>query len=382
MRRMFLAFLLLVLPATAQAKALDPLKPGPYPVGVTTTVFVDYKRTDVATKEPRTLVTEIWYPATDDARALPKNKLSNFFPGGVTPQLEQLVKLAFKKTASEADQLFSDESVRDARVREGKFPVIFFSHGNRSMRWQSTFWCDYLASHGYVIVSADHTGNAALTLLNGKLVLYQSNGREQSWTDRPKDLSFLLDQMTLWNNGADSRFAGKLDLSKPVAAGMSFGSATAIRVADDDPRFKAVLAMAAAPPSHTNLTVPSLYMLGTEDLTIKEEGNQIIRDNFAKHTGTGFLLELRNGGHYSFTDMFKLDKNFGDGIGKGKRRATGAEFAFTSMETTYAIINSYSVAFLGTYVKGEREYLPFLQKNHWQDELIWQSKGAETALQQ
>jgi hypothetical protein len=51
MRRMFLAFLLLVLPATAQAKALDPLKPGPYPVGVTTTVFVDYKRTDVATKD-------------------------------------------------------------------------------------------------------------------------------------------------------------------------------------------------------------------------------------------------------------------------------------------------------------------------------------------
>jgi dienelactone hydrolase len=313
---------------------------------------------------------------------LPKNKLSNFFPGGVTPQLEQLVKLAFKKTASEADQLFSDDSVRDARVREGKFPVIFFSHGNRSMRWQSTFWCDYLASHGYVIVSADHTGNAALTLLNGKLVLYQSNGREQSWTDRPKDLSFLLDQITLWNNGADSRFAGKLDLSKPVAAGMSFGSATAIRVADDDPRFKVVLAMAAAPPSHNNLTVPSLYMLGTEDLTIKEEGNQIIRDNFAKHTGTGFLLELKNGGHYSFTDMFKLDKNFGDGIGKGKRRATGAGVRFHFDGDDLRDYQFVQRGVSGRYVKAEREYLPFLQKNHWQDELIWQSKGAETALQQ
>jgi dienelactone hydrolase len=382
MQRLFLAGLLLVWPVIAQAVAPDPLKPGPYPVGVTTTVFVDHKRTDTVTKEPRTLVTEIWYPATDDARGLPKNKISNFFPGGVTPQLEQLVKLAFKKSASEADQLFWNEAVRDARVRAGKFPVIIFSHGNRSVRWQSTFWCDYLASHGYVIVAADHTGNAALTLLHGKLVLYQSSGREQSWADRPKDVSFLLDQITLWHNGADSRFAGKLDLSKPVAAGMSFGSATAIRVADEDPRFKAVLAMAAAPPTHANLTVPSLYMLGTEDRTIKEEGNQLIRDNFAKHTGAGFLLELKNGGHYSFSDMFKLDKNFGDGIGKGKRRATGEEFAFTSMETTYAIINAYSVAFLGASVKGEREYLPFLQKNHWQDEVSWQSKGAETALQQ
>lgn len=361
------------------AKALDPLKPGPYPVGVTTTVFVDSKRIDPATKEPRTLVTEIWYPATDDSRGLPKNKLSNFFPGGVTPQLEAFIKLGFKKPLAELDQQYTNDAVRDARVREGKFPVIIFSHGNRGMRMQNTFWCDYLASHGYVIVSADHTGNAIVTILNGKPVLYQDKGRDQSWIDRPKDMSFLLDQITLWQNGADSRFAGKLDLSKPVAAGMSFGSMTAIRVADEDTRFKAVLAMSGAPEMHTNLTVPSLYMLGEEDTTIKAEGNQRIRENYAKHTNAGYLLELKNGGHYSFTDVFKIDPNFGDGIGKGKRRATGAEFQFTSMETTYAVINSYSIAFLGYYVRGEQEYASFLQKNNWPAELVWQSKGGVTA---
>ena len=67
----------------------DPARPGPYPVGVTTTVFVDHGRTDKVTNQPRTLVTEIWYPATDDARSLPKNRYSEFFPGGVrvTPGL-------------------------------------------------------------------------------------------------------------------------------------------------------------------------------------------------------------------------------------------------------------------------------------------------------
>lgn len=368
---------LLLCSIASSAKPLDPLKPGPYPVGVTTTVFVDHKRTDTLTKEPRTLVTDIWYPATDDARGLPKNKLSNFFPGGITPQLDSFIKLALKKPLAELDQQYTNDAVRDARVREGKFPVVFFSHGNRGMRMQNTFWCDYLASHGYVVVSADHTGNAIVTLLNGKPVLYQGDARDQSWIDRPKDVSFLLDQITLWNKGADSRFAGKLDVSKPVAAGMSFGSATAIRVADDDPRFKAVLAMAAAPPSHTNLTVPSFYLLGTEDMTIKEEGNKVIRDNFAKHTGSIMLLELKDGGHYSFTDVFKLDSNFGDGIGKGKRRATGEEFVFTSMETTYAVINSYSIAFLGYYIRGEQEYLSFLQNNHWPREMEWKTKGLD-----
>jgi dienelactone hydrolase len=355
----------------------NPAAAGPYPVGVTTTVFVDHKRTDAATKEDRTLVTEIWYPATDETRNLPKNKFSDFLPGGATPQLESLIKTAFKKPLDEIDQIFRNNSVRDARVREGKFPLIIFSHGNRSIRNQSTFWCDYLASHGYIVVSADHTGNSAIAIINGKTIFYQLNGRANSFVDRPKDMIFLLDQMTLWNGGADSRFSGKIDLSKTVAAGMSFGSMTAIRVADLDPRFKAVVAMTGSPEVHTNLNVPSLYMLGTEDRTIGVTGNERIRENYAKHTGPAVMLELKNGGHYSFSDIFKIDPNYGDGIGQGKRHETGETFNYTSMEKTYQIINSYSAAFLGLYVKGEREYAPYLLKNHWPNELIWQAKGIE-----
>jgi predicted dienelactone hydrolase len=365
------------LSSDSETKIFNPAAAGPYPVGVTTTVFVDHQRTDAYTKEDRTLVTEIWYPATDDARNLPKNKFSNFLPGGVTPQLESLIKAAFKKPLAEIDQIFWNQAVRDARVREGKFPLIIFSHGNRSIRNQSTFWCDYLASHGYIIVSADHTGNSAIAIIKGKPIFFQQNERVHSVVDRPKDMIFLLDQMALWNGGADSRFSGKIDLSKTVAAGMSFGSMTAIRVADLDPRFKAVVAMTGAPETHTNLTVPSLYLLGTEDRTIGVTGNERIRENFAKHTGPGLLIEMKNGGHYSFSDIFKIDGNYGDGIGKGKRHQTGETFNYTSMETTYQIINSYSAAFLGYFIKGERGYAPYLLKNHWSDELIWEAKGIE-----
>jgi len=362
-------------PMAASTKVSDPLSMGPYPVGVTTTVLVDHSRTDAFTKEPRTLVTEIWYPATDEARNLPKNKYSNFIPGGVTPELDALLKLAYKMPAAEVDRTFWNYAVRDARIREGKFPLIVFSHGNGGTRHQNTFWCDYLASHGYVIVSADHTGNARLTIIKGKMIPYQAAERAHSAVDRPKDLSFLLDQMTLWNQGADSRFAGKLDLSAVCAAGMSFGSMTSITVADADPRFKAVLAMSGAPPDHTNLAVPSLRMIGSEDTTIKEAGNARVREHHAKHTGPSFLFELKNGGLYSFTDMFKINQSFGDGVGPGTRRETKEPFQFTSMEKTYEMINSYSVAFLGVYLKGEREYLPFLLKNHWPDELIWKVSG-------
>lgn len=387
MRRQFVGYLfglltvattLLTTPPPEFAdRFLNSVEWGPYPVGVTTTTFVDHQRTDAYTKEDRTLVTEIWYPATDDSRNLPKNKFSNFIPGGVTPQFDTLIKVALKKPVAEIDEIFWNHSVRDARVREGKYPLIIFSHGNRGIRNQNTFWCDYLASHGYIIVSADHTANAAVSVIKGKPIFFQAKERENSWHDRPKDMIFLLDQMALWNGGADSRFAGKIDINNTVAAGMSFGSMTAIRVADADPRFKAVIAMTGAPEDHTNLNVPSLYMLGTEDRTIGIKGNDQIRSNYHKHKGPSFLLELKNGGHYSFSDVYKIDKNFGDGVGQGKRHSTGETFNFTSMEKTFLIVNSYSVAFLGYFIKGEPQYLPFVLKNHWPEELILETKGVE-----
>lgn len=356
----------------------DPLAAGPYPVGVTTTVFIDPSRLEGEAKEPRTLVTEIWYPATDDARDLPKTKFTDFIPGGVSAQMDMLLRSAYKTSGADLDRSFRTSAVRDARVRPGRFPLVIFSHGNRGLRHQNTFWCDHLASHGFIVVSADHTYNAGVTIIKGKPVFFQSSARAQSAIDRPKDLSFLLDQMTLWHGGADSRFAGKIDLERVTAAGMSFGSYTAIRAADADPRFKAVIGMAYAPEEgRTNLTVPQLLMLGEEDQTIGEKGNEAIRAAHAGHRGPSFLLEIKRGGHYSFSDMFKINKNYGDGVGTGKRKGTDEMITFTPMETTYQMINYYSVAFLGCYVRGEREYLPLLRANRWPEEMNWKVAGIE-----
>ena len=359
----------------AKAGPPDPLSAGPFPVGVTTAVFVDAGRTDNFTKQPRTLVTEIWYPATDEAQQMPKNKYSDFIPGGVTPEIDELIAKTYKMSASEVDKLYWNDSHRDAPVREGRFPLVVFSHGNGGSRHQNTFWCDYVASHGYIIVSADHTGNARWTILDGKPIASQASERGNSAKDRPLDVSFLLDQMIRWDKGADPRFAGRIDTDRAAVAGMSFGSFTAHWASDRDPRFRAVVAMSGAPMSHTNLTVPSLRMLGTEDRTLGVLGNALIRDNHAKHTGPSFLLELKDGGHYSFTDVFKVNKNFGDGVGTGKRRDTNEPFEFTSMELTYKIVNSYSVAFLGYFLKGQKDYGTFLSENHWPDTMIWDVKG-------
>ena len=143
---------------TAQTSAAqtpsDPRKEGPYPVGVTTTVVIDSERTDRLTNKPRTLLTEIWYPASDKARTMPKNHYRDFFPGGFTPELSALLLSIYRSSAEDLDKAFWNNSVRDAPVREGRFPLVIFSHGNGGTRNQkyllvrlpgeSRIYCDRL----------------------------------------------------------------------------------------------------------------------------------------------------------------------------------------------------------------------------------------------
>src|SRR6185503_17869576 len=133
MRHALLAILLVgfitILPRTLWAAeksstAADWSAAGPFPVGVTTVVLVESNRTDAFTKERRTLVTEIWYPAADEARNSAKNKFSDFIPATITPEIEQVVHSTYKMSVSEVDKAFWNESVRNAPVRDGKYPLI------------------------------------------------------------------------------------------------------------------------------------------------------------------------------------------------------------------------------------------------------------------
>lgn len=369
------ACLLLAIPVLIQcdiAAALDLEKPGPYPVGVTTTVLVDHARQDAATNSPRTMLTEIWYPSTELAKQMPKNKVSDFVLKGANPGIAMAIKMAFKIDIMELDAKYENNGFRDAPVADGKFPLVVFSHGNGGFRMQNVFWCEHLASHGYIVIAPDHTGNAAATVVNNKLIVHDSNARDQSAIDRPLDVSFLIDSMGQWNLGADSRFNGKIDMEKIAVGGHSFGGMTSTMAADQDPRIDAIVPMAAVGREHKNLTVPSMIILATEDDTIGVTGNARVREYYDEATGPKYLVEFVDGGHYSFTEMFQYDPNFGDGVGVGKRITNGEDVTYTDKNVVYQYTNGYSLAFLNKFVKGEegQELDAYLNKNQNESILI------------
>jgi len=192
-------------------EGLGPLPPqpadevGPYPIGVTTIELVDTARDD------RTLPVEVWYPAIHPAGS--RTERYTFEAAGII--------LARVDSPNGA--------VRDAPVdaSAGPRPLILFSHGNGGVRQQSVFLTEYLATHGFVVASPDHTGNTLGDLMFGDDSDYTTG---QAALDRPADISFMIDELTEHIDEVLPLLTGSIDETRIGITGHSFGGYTSLAV--------------------------------------------------------------------------------------------------------------------------------------------------------
>lgn len=353
--------------AALDARGRDYSAPGRYPVGVRTLVLVDESRQDEYSGGPRTLVTEIWYPATDDARTGKKATFSGFFGKHQAAAGEFVSHFGGKMV--EVEKRFLCFGVRDAGLRAGRFPLLVFSHGNGGIRHQNVFQVEHLASHGYIVVSPDHTGNAGLTPLPDRALPYDRSGRGRSARARPLDVSFLITEMLRRAGQSGGWLAGRLDADRIGILGHSFGGFTVCKVAETDRRVKAILPMTVAYGRKTS--VPMLLMLGDKDRTMGVAGNAVSRLYYLACQGPKHLVSLKRGGHFSFTDMDYIHPGFGDGVGGGE---------FLSNPRAKAVVKAYTLAFFDHYLRGDADSGRFLRENA-DDEEIFLKSGNLPALE-
>ncbi|WP_148288660.1 alpha/beta hydrolase family protein [Ilumatobacter nonamiensis] len=143
--------------------AAEPDRLGEYSIGHTTVQVTDPSRnldgSTPATSAGRFLHMDVWYPTqvpTDDhVRYTWNNPLYNENPGGtVWPGLPDLAPLPA------AGALSSNPVLESAPLADGEFPLLIGSHGNlvtSSKNMPDTM--EALASHGFVVMSVEHTGN-------------------------------------------------------------------------------------------------------------------------------------------------------------------------------------------------------------------------------
>jgi len=272
-----------VVAAPASARQSTPDGIAGWDVGFTTVEIVDADRDD------RTLTVDVWYPV-DAADATTGPAVLDLFVAGY-----------------ELDHALADPVASSA----GPFPLVVFSHGSGGFRSQSWTLLEALASQGFVVVAPDHAGNTALDGFFGTLDPFPVVA-----ANRPRDISFVIDEVTAWTNEPANRFAGLVDLEHIGVAGHSFGGFTALAVAsgfgdyEADDRVDAIMPIAAAAGALSDdelasIDIPTLLLSGTQDQTVSLDPNTTETWELLS-SKEAYRIDVVDGGHNSFTNVCDL----------------------------------------------------------------------------
>ncbi|MDE1170984.1 MAG: hypothetical protein PW734_07230 [Verrucomicrobium sp.] len=212
----------------------------------------------------------------------------------------------------------------------GPLPVLFFSHGLGGSREGYAYLGRYWAAHGYLSVHVQHLGSDA-ALLHSPLELKAAMANPKNYIDRPRDISFAIDQVAALN-AAPGPWQGRFDLSRIGAAGHSFGAYTTMALAGEtfashrnpaldhvaDPRVKAVVAMSLPHidgQQFSGIHQPAFHFTGTEDRgRLREEDPKDRRAVFDGSSGPDTYLAVFQGGdHMVFSGRPRLMRQGGKG---------------------------------------------------------------------
>ncbi len=331
------------------APATDWRTDGPFPVG-----HAELLLTDAARK--RTLRVTLWYPAAESARAAADAGmgLADFYPAGSTERAT-LTGLLAKAPACVRTRTRS--ALDAAPAATGSWPVVAFSHCHTCVRFESTTVVERLASHGIAVIAPDHTGNTVFEGLTGTSAAISTDFLQT----RTDDMKFVLDTvLDAKSASVPAALRGKFDATRVGALGHSFGGVTTGKLAMDDPRPKAAMALAVpmAQPlipgvDLAKIHVPVAFVLAQEDHAITEFGNGLIRQNFADANPPAWLVEIADAGHHSVADIAGLAPDFMDGCGQGKRNGDQSAFAYLDNAVARAVTARVVGAFFGMTLLGQ-----------------------------
>jgi pimeloyl-ACP methyl ester carboxylesterase len=232
---------LLVAAASAVAQAFAPFhlteKPGPHPVGLKVVEQYDYSRTfRRATDEfgkpsrgerARPLLTLVWYPAEHtSATSMSVGDYKNLWAAEINfshPNMPVKSKewIAGINPAALAMPLLA---IRDAPLAPGRFPVVIYAPGASAQAFENIDLCEFLASHGYVVVASPDMGASTRDMtidLDGI-------------NTQAADISFLIGY---------ARSLPDADQSGVAVAGHSWGGISNVFAAARDSRIDALVAL-------------------------------------------------------------------------------------------------------------------------------------------
>ncbi|MEZ4456122.1 MAG: hypothetical protein R2882_06170 [Gemmatimonadales bacterium] len=330
---------------------------------------------------PRELPVKVWYPASADT-------------GRMAPYLNDAREIGFGLLPP---FLFEQQFLARTHSKIGapiatdeRWPVLVFSHGYGGFAGQNTPQMEDLASHGYVVFSIVHPGEASWTPFPGGagmpmdstqqaelrqmmadttilprmraaaknieaattaaerneglkafLDLSPEPLRSRSVAEWSADTKGLVDLLEVLGKGAvSSPFAGRLDLERIGIFGMSYGGATAGEFCRLDPRCRAGANIDGGQfggLADDSLTVPFLIIASEENAGLHTPVLDLVRH------APGYLVTVPQTTHVGLTDLSLM--------GPLLTRFTGVTGHLPPARRE-AIMSRYLLAFFETHLRG------------------------------
>jgi len=347
---------------------------GSFGVGHTSFTAIDVMR------DNRTLRVDAWYPVDGE-------------------NWQESPQTSYPLT--EGISLDSDLAVEGLPVskREGQ-TLLVFSHGYGGTNTQSVELMEALASHGFIVVSPEHTGNVQSS---------NTDSFDTAASNRVPDVSFVIDTMIRRSEEPEDRFYNRLDIARAGVVGHSFGGMTALGAAAGwagsapDPRVAAIVPISAVidaqlqsdtrtspnagftPEQLGKINVPVMLIGGTADTNVPVENNSIAFQHISR-APTVYKVDIIGATHTHFANVCAIgDLLIELGITQDIWPVIGAEellepYAVTCsdqalpIEDVIRLQNLYVVSFFKRHLLGQFGYEDYLRPEYAQSEpgaAIW-----------
>jgi dienelactone hydrolase/TolA-binding protein len=344
-------------------------KPGPHAVGLKVVEQYDTSRTyrpatddlgkPLTGERSRPLQTLIWYPAQStsekamtvgDYAQLAATETS-FGKPDLSPDWKEWID-GIKPTLKDAMW-----ARRDAPLAAGRFPVVIYAPSFSSMSWENADLCEYLASHGYVVIASPDMGTTTRDM----------SGDVAGVRTQARDISFLIGY---------AQTLPDTDMSEVAVAGFSWGGLSNLFAAAQDLRIDGLVALDGSMRYFPGLikdsgevhpedmTLPLLFFtqgeISLENIERNHSGPSQTGPNALNAWTHGDLITVHDLAltHTQHSSMFQRNED----IWKGYAEAQKGDYSREDGIVGYAWIARYTVNFLDAYLKHDASALAFLKK--------------------
>lgn len=269
--------------------------------------------------------------------------------------------------------------VLNAPVAEGKFPVVFYSHGATGAGTSSFFICELLARNGYIVVAPDFLDTVFVARIDQPVpydgFLWMRTDQYISWLRelglnkasregrtlfeyRPMQLKQTMEKVFVLNKDSKSALFNHVDEDRIGLFGHSFGAWTSVLLAGASPTFqdkrvKAVVALSGPVNEHvyavasendlSAVNVPILFEFGDQEPAKGRKDDKTFL--FDKSKSPKQLISIKGADHLSFSGGVKGEHK------KASEYLTEDPQRKTISETTLDFFNAFIKGDAGSKAK-------------------------------